>query len=298
VLGQFQGNQPYNEAFLTAFDFALPLQPTGLAATLANPTSIQLSWTDNNSDEEGFRVQRWDSASAVYSDVATPPVNSTTYSDTGLTPGLRYIYQVLAFNAGSDSRVSNKAQVTLPPASPQPLNAILETRFRALLTWANVAGETSYRLERSVDSGVFTLRANLGANVTLFRDPGLLAGKQYTYRLSAINAGGTSTSVTTSINTPPDPPTAPTGLAAGTVTATSVGLSWTDTSNSETEFRIYRWDQTSGVYAVIQTTAANVTSYVDTSVVTSTRYVYYVTASNGTGSSSGSNKVSVTTPAS
>jgi fibronectin type 3 domain-containing protein len=99
------------------------------------------------------------------------------------------------------------------------------------------------------------------------------------------------------VTTLPNPPTAPTGLAANTITRTSVVLTWTDTSSVESGYRVWRWDAGTAVYTLIHTTAANATSYTDTSVAAGTRYVYYVTAFNVSGSSSGCTKVIAQTPA-
>ena len=71
-------------------------------------------------------------------------------------------------------------------------------------------------------------------------------------------------------------------------------LSWTDNSNNEDGFRIYR--STDGVnFYEIGTTAANINSYIDSTGAASTLYYYQVTAYNSAGSSTFSNTISGTT---
>ena len=86
--------------------------PTSLnAATLAD-TSIRLNWTDNSSNESGFRIQRKTGVAGAWADIATVEANVTTYTDpaAGLAPGTYYYYRVLSFNAANgDSHYSNEA---------------------------------------------------------------------------------------------------------------------------------------------------------------------------------------------
>lgn len=90
-------------------------------------------------------------------------------------------------------------------------------------------------------------------------------------------------------------PSAPANLAVGTVTPSSVALSWNDTASNETGFVIER-KTGSGAYAQVGSTlAANTKSFTDTSVSQGATYSYRVKATNGAGSSVYSNEVSATT---
>src|SRR4029077_20659155 len=71
--------------------------------------------------------------------------------------------------------------------------------------------------------------------------------------------------------------------------------SWTDNANNENGFKIER--STDGVnFALITTTAANITSYIDTSLAAGTTYTYQLLAPNAAGDSSSSTAVAATTP--
>jgi chitodextrinase len=88
------------------------------------------------------------------------------------------------------------------------------------------------------------------------------------------------------------PPTAPTNLAAGTVTATQVPLSWTASSDDQAVagYRIFRGASQVGEVAG--------TSFTDTTVAPSTSYTYTVKAFDGAGNlSPASDPLGVTTPA-
>jgi len=70
--------------------------PTNLLATAISTTEIQLTWTDNASNESSYRVER-SLDQVVWTEIAILPPNSTSYLDVGLTPSTTYSYRVRAF---------------------------------------------------------------------------------------------------------------------------------------------------------------------------------------------------------
>ena len=97
-----------------------------------------------------------------------------------------------------------------------------------------------------------------------------------------------STPTPTPTPTPTATPVAPSNLTGTAVSASSINLSWTDNSGDETGFTIQRsTDGTS--FGDVATVGANVTTFSDTGLVTSTTYSYRVSAFNSGGSSAYSN---------
>jgi hypothetical protein len=96
-----------------------PAPPSDLSATAVSSTQINLSWTDNSFDEQGFRVERsLDGSNFV--EIATLNPNVAAFSDTGLTPNTTYFYRVRAFNSFGNSDPSNvAADTTSDPPVPQ-----------------------------------------------------------------------------------------------------------------------------------------------------------------------------------
>ena len=64
----------------------------------------------------GFKIERKDSPTGVYSQIATVSPNTTTYSDTGASPSTSYSYRVRAYNAAGNSGYSNEDDATTPAA--------------------------------------------------------------------------------------------------------------------------------------------------------------------------------------
>jgi hypothetical protein len=95
-----------------------PAAPTSLVATAATDTQINLTWTDNANNESGFEIERSPDGS-TWALRATVGANTTSYSDTGLTPNTIYYYRVRAYNANGYSAYSNTASATTLPTAPK-----------------------------------------------------------------------------------------------------------------------------------------------------------------------------------
>jgi hypothetical protein len=108
------------------------------------------------------------------------------------------------------------------------------------LVWTNVAGETSYTVERSPNgTSGWAFIANTLADATTLGDIGLTANTTYYYRVKATGAGGTSaasnTLSATTLAALVQP--APASLVATSGSTTLIDLHWTDTA-TETQFLI------------------------------------------------------------
>jgi len=111
--------------------------------------------------------------------------------------------------------------VRTPPNAPSNLLASVASGTTAVaLTWIDTSGdETGYRLERKETGGTFIPVTNLPSNSTSFLDVSVQSGRSYTYRVTAIGAGGESSpsneanaSVETQIAAPVVPSLPPGGL--------------------------------------------------------------------------------------
>lgn len=80
-------------------------------------------------------------------------------------------------------------------------------------------------------------------------------------------------------------PAAPTNILATAVSYSKIQLSWTDNSNNESGFEIYRADSQSGEYTIVATTGANKVSYLDSNLTAQTTYYYRIQAINKYGPS-------------
>ncbi len=89
-----------------------PKAPGNLLAARLSLSSIQLRWSDNSNNENGFIVERSTDGATGWTDVATLEANVTAHTDGGLPPDTAHYYRVLAYNAYGESAYSNVAQAT------------------------------------------------------------------------------------------------------------------------------------------------------------------------------------------
>jgi hypothetical protein len=100
------GPAPFNLIFA-------PDAPTGLAATAPTHTRVDLTWTDNASNETSYPIERSTTGSGgTYSLLATLPANTASYADSGLTASTEYCYRVRAVNGGGSSAYDGPVCVT------------------------------------------------------------------------------------------------------------------------------------------------------------------------------------------
>jgi hypothetical protein len=175
-----------------------PATPSGLVATSAGTSSINLNWIDNSTNETGFVLMQSSSAGGIFNKLITIPANSTSYTDTGLGSSATYYYKIQATNTGGNSSWSNIASATTassgPPAAPSGLSAIPVGCNSVLLSWKdNSSNETSFDLRRSTSStGTYVTVATLPANTSTYSNTGLTKGKKYYYKIRSVNAAGSS----------------------------------------------------------------------------------------------------------
>jgi FtsP/CotA-like multicopper oxidase with cupredoxin domain len=113
---------PSAESNVVVVDYALPAAPATVAAAPGAAGTVVVTWTDSADNESGYTVQRRTAPTATAPNPAWTTVannvaaNSTTWSNTGLTSGRRYQYQVQARNALGTSAwvVSDPVGVLVP----------------------------------------------------------------------------------------------------------------------------------------------------------------------------------------
>jgi hypothetical protein len=94
-----------------------PAAPSGLSVKWVSASQIDLSWQDNSSHEAGFKIERKTGYEGGYAEIATVNSDVTSYSDTGLSMVLEYLYRVQAYHAGGISLYSNEAISTIHSSS-------------------------------------------------------------------------------------------------------------------------------------------------------------------------------------
>ena len=209
-----------------------PAAPTELTATGVSTSQINVSWTDNASNETGFRLERCAGAGCTsFTEVAAPVANVTTFQDAGLTSGSSYTYRVQAYNTGGNSGYSRSATAVTStgtgPAAPANLVATAVSSTQINLSWSDMSSnEAGFRIEScsGLNCTNFSELAVVGTNVTSFQNTGLSSNSRYQYRVRAYSGSG----VSGYSNVAPAGTLWPAAvLQAPGVSGTSVTLTWT-----------------------------------------------------------------------
>ncbi len=276
----------------------IPNAPGSLYAPTIQYNQVQLSWTDNSSNELGFKVFRRLSTDSVWSATYfTVGANVLTYTDTAVSASTSYQYKVLAYNNTGASGDSNIITVTTPaaialggtPATPTGLQFSLSNNNTVTLSWTDAASnEDGFRIFRKLSSDFWTSAyyASVPLNVMTYGDSAVSPGMTYNYKVVAYNSSGISGESNTVIVTIPtsgaESPNAPTslrqeGLPSGMTSG--IALRWDDNATNEDKFNVYRRVSGQTTFAFLtQLLGSNITSYVDTSVSPGTYYDYAVDA--------------------
>ncbi len=80
-----------------------PAAPSNLVATASAYNKINLSWTDNSTNETGFEIYRATSASGPWNTIATTASAVTSYIDSTVAPSTAYFYKIRAINTFGQS---------------------------------------------------------------------------------------------------------------------------------------------------------------------------------------------------
>jgi len=92
-------------------DVSTPLgAPSDLSAQAMSETEIQLTWSDNASDETGFTLER--KTGGEHDVTIDLPADANSYLDIGLASSTTYTYRVWAYDASTTSDYSNEASAS------------------------------------------------------------------------------------------------------------------------------------------------------------------------------------------
>jgi hypothetical protein len=256
---------------IVAFGYCMQL-------ALASTTAVLLPQSDGN-----YKQFTPKSGTVHYTQVKETLCNGTTDYNATSTIAKRDSYGISVTSVGmGDGAIIS--QIDIVPcasrniiATSTPGSATSNVFYR----WngTDSADSGSYGMASSVTPSQLATTTISGLSLFKTSTSTLEIGIVYVTGTKGIRLSRIATRLTYSLTVP----TAPTGLSATSITSTENDLSWTDNSNNELGFRIYR-AQDGGSYSQIATTTTwNITSYNDTGVTAGHTYSYKVSAYNSAG---------------
>jgi fibronectin type 3 domain-containing protein len=289
-----------DQLIVTPATASVPSGPTNLTVTPGN-TGATLNWTASTSGSPtSYSIYRGTATDGeATTPVATVSGTTTTYTDTGLTNGKTYFYNVAANNSVGVSPDSNEVSIspgvtTTVPSAPSGLSAN-PADSSIDLTWNPTAGATSYNIYRGTAPGGEGATPVGTSTSDSFNDTGVANGTGYYYTVAAVNTGGTSAK-SAETNTVPTAAVVPPPVPFGVVTTTATGqihLQWTYEEGA-TSYQVYRSTTPGGEGATPLATTTS-SSYTDSAVTSGVTYYYEITALTGATSSARSSEYSANT---
>jgi hypothetical protein len=172
-----------------------PPAPTNFKAISASSTKVNLTWSDNSTNETGFKIYRKAGAGtwALLTTTATDVKNFSDTAATNNTTTTTYQYYIVASNASGISPATYPSNV---PYSPINLAAAQGTTAGSIkLTWEDKsADETGFEIWRKtgdcLSTSAWNKVATLGANKTSWTDTGRTSGSTYAYKIRAYKKSG------------------------------------------------------------------------------------------------------------
>jgi PKD repeat protein len=259
---------------------AAPAAPTNFTANTTPASAIALAWTDNSSDEDGFRIEICAGANCVFAQIAVVPAGTVTFTDAFYPGGT---YRVTAYNA-SGSSSSNTAVAgwgfstdeawSVPAATPLSGVAPLNVSFDGSASHALNGGVVSY--DWAFGDGMTASGVQVPHTYT---SPGV-----YAVALK-IKSGGFGTvdkeSLVITVTAPPL--AAPNDLSASNATRGQIVLTWSPVASSATSLVIERCSGANCTsFRQLSTLTLASVFYRDSTVRRGTTYRYRLAASNGT----------------
>ncbi len=290
--------QAYNGTSTSATTAAITLttllaSPTALSATTLSGTSVQLTWTGNDSAATGYVVLRSIDGKAFVNGATISSGSAGSFVDT-VASGHMYCYSLVATSDHNSSAMISPSTTVTPVVAPGSVTATSLSATSVRVNWVNRdPSATSYQVFRSVNGGAYTLLSTLtSATANTVTDTTALSNHTYSYRVQASN-GIFASSSQSDAATATTPMLAPTKLTA-TVTGGWINLAWTNTDTTATGYVVLR--STDGIiYTQLATlTSGGTTSYADTTVTAGQKYYYQVQATAGSAASAVSAAASAT----
>ncbi len=301
----------------------VPPPPASVTAYAGNQ-AVLLCWPATPG-ATSYNILRSPTSGGIYASITNGVIgpvcgsgpNNATYVDASAANGTTYYYEVQSVNpTGSSASSPPSAGVTpssglstTAPATPAGLT-VTSTNNGVTLAWNASPGANFYTIQRGtvinrtitnqLNYVPFYITLNNTNTGTTYTDASGTLGCLYSYTVSAVSVGGTSSSGAAVIAKPvPPPPATPPGNVqlSDVITSTNqaVTVTWSPVSGA-VGYMVYRAANSLAPYSfptnfVMSQTATN---WTDSILSTNTLFSYLVVAMNAGGVSS--NSVVVSTP--
>jgi len=263
------------------------IKPTDVQGSALSSTEIVISWKYGKAANEFVIERKTDNED--FAPIAYTPYNTTTWHDTGLTPGKKYVYRIRAKSADNVSEYSDEISIaSIALNAPSDLSAAAISDASIELSWKDTSNNSSVSFEvwrKKGDTGTWEKVTAL-RRATSFVVSSLSPNAKYYYKVRAyIMLSGSepvyspfSPEITAFTTVPP----APDNLQFEIVSRDSIRLMWSDNSSNESKFIIQGKAEFDNYWTDQATVLANAESCMIYDLREYTTYLYRVVAYSST----------------
>ena len=247
----------------------------------ASAGRIELSWT-SVTDADSYQLVVWTDGLTNWQRIGDPITGTiTSYTHSGLTELNTYHYRIRAVIGDTTAGWSDSvSEIPVRPAAPTLTATAAVGQIG--LTWTAVTGVDSYRLITWTNGQTAWERIGdpISSSTTSYTHSGLVAGKSYYYRISAVK-NGIEGAWSDSVNGSPGAPPAPTLTATAAVG--QVDLTWTAVTGAGS-YHLIVWTEDQNAWVRIgDTISGSATSYTHSGLSAGQTYYHRIGAVvNGT----------------
>jgi chitodextrinase len=227
----------------SAADRTPPSKPGNLRVTAKTTTTVSLAWnaSSDNSGKLVYDVRLW--KEGRYVTLATLQQGQTTYTATGLLPGVQYFLHIEAVDPSGNKSFSDLVYPTTdsdrtPPPAPANLHVTRVTASQVSLAWDASIDNTGIRSYQVGVTGT-SLWNLIWTGPTSVTVVGLAPDTPHTFTVKAQDLGynvspaSAPASATTEETTDVTPPSAPTNLDVSDQYCGEVGVRWTASTDDQ-----------------------------------------------------------------
>jgi|GEM_PF-1733406 len=125
-----------------------PQAPTNLVANPVAYNQIDLSWTDNSTNESGFTIDYRSGLDLTWYFLTNLSADQTFFTNYFVSPSTSYAFRIMAYNSFGNSAYAYSTPVTTPPPpAPINLNTMGITQNNALLNWTEPGSPSNWEIE-------------------------------------------------------------------------------------------------------------------------------------------------------
>lgn len=263
------------------------------------PNRVFLTWEYDKAVETGFEIWRMSNSEGIWKHIGTARSGQFMYSDENIVNGETYTYQIRAIKSStifSDFTATDPIKISFKGNEGNLAVSLIDGLL--YLGWDDFSDVEKYYIVEYKTSinDIWQSIEKLPENTTMYRfipDDGV----DYTIRVRAYCEDPLLESFTNEVFYTTKIPTTPSLSIPTVVGSNRVVLTWSDLSDNEDEFTIYRKsDIYDSDYKLVGVADRNTTTFSDYNVEPNHSYSYIVKAKNAAGESFPSNEIHVTTP--